>query len=80
MGKTYHGRLGGISTAIGHIRDEHAWVLFGLNARGGQPILGDLEGWHPVGPTFRQEGEADKMERRNGVRFGVGSIEMVGVD
>jgi hypothetical protein len=41
--------------------------------------LGDLEGGHPVGPTVRKERKAGKVERRNRVRFGIGTVEMVGV-
>lgn len=42
--------------------------------------MGDLEGRHPVGPTVREERKAGKVERRNSVRLGIGTVEMVGVD
>lgn len=42
--------------------------------------MGDLEGLNPVGPTFRKEGKAGEVEGGNGVRFGIGTVEVVGVD
>ena len=77
--ETHHGRFSGISTAIGHVRDEHARVFLGQNSTGRQPILSDLEGLHPVGPTVRKEGETGEVEGGDRVRFGVRSVEMVGV-
>ena len=42
--------------------------------------MGDLEGLNPIGPTVRKEGKAGEMEGGNGVRFGIGTVEVIGVD
>ena len=39
-----------------------------------------MEGRYPIGPTIGEEREAGKMECCNGIRFGISSVEVVGVD
>jgi len=35
VGETYHGRLGSISSAVGHVGDEQSRVIIGLDPGGG---------------------------------------------